>query len=124
MLLALPREIRDILYDILFQYTEEPPASPAESRAGRISFHGSDPEYYPHGKGKPLPGAACAALQCTCRQLRAECREAIERSGGLRYKLDVMIEDELSIFPTWLSLPPLATFVPVVERGLPLLRQG
>lgn len=116
-ILALSRELRDLIYIfVLNEADSPPPSSPADSGERQQSYEEFDQccKVYP----KPSVHIRCAALLLTNRQIHAEFAPWVARlkkSGPLRYKLDCMLYEQEAIYPTWLSVPALASCIDVVE---------
>ena len=121
-LLALSRELRDLIYSFVLDAPDNPPpSSPAESgeRQQLCRENVRDCIVY------CLPRAyiSSAALLPTNGQIHAELSAQIARlkkAGRLRYKLDCMPYEEEAIYLTWLSVPALSSHVDVLEVDLRL----
>ena len=115
--LVLSRELRDLIYIfVLSTANNPPPSSPADSGERQLSdeetFQGSK-IYFPY----PVH-ISSTALLLTNHQIHAEfaaCIARLKKSGRLRYKLDCMLYEEESIYPTWLSVPVLSERIDVLE---------
>ncbi|KAL9597485.1 MAG: hypothetical protein Q9219_005118 [cf. Caloplaca sp. 3 TL-2023] len=105
--LFLPRELRDAIYESILLCQHEPPLSPVYGSCVPINYNGRCPV---RGLINPtLP------LQLTCHQTRKEVEESIlrlVRAGTLPYALDLMMLNEIELFPTWLSFPVMINHIP------------
>lgn len=122
--LALPREIRNIVYSILLTQENTAPQSPSGTRHDRKQTTSMTPymESCVHYPSESLP-AFSAGLLLTCRQLQGEIKETIadlKAKKTLRYKLDCMIEDEQRLYPTWTLIPSVTTDIHTVEADFRL----
>ena len=114
-LLSLPRELRD---KILFEVVTQPAAAPKtpgdpETRTtkhpdGKRSGWGYGQEVMFHGRWNRTTFIPTLLVN---RQLHAETHSAIDRLTLNVYILDIMMVDDKQLWPTWLSVPRLATAV-------------
>ncbi|KAL8832456.1 MAG: hypothetical protein Q9170_004867 [Blastenia crenularia] len=109
--LNLSRELRDIIYEILLLSQRAPPSSP-EYRGARKQPSSADAELLESCNRYPAEDLInpTVSLQLTCRQVSEEIHDAtlrLEKSKGLTHKLDVMMLNEDTMYPTWLSFPGL-----------------
>jgi hypothetical protein len=116
-LFALPREIRDLIYTAVLNSEMPPPATPIKLHEARES---PSPGWHSQCNRYSLlaPTVSAGPLLLTCPQVEAEVSELIDRlksSGQLRYKLDVVVESEQFMYPTWTCIPALSSHVDVVE---------
>lgn len=121
-LLALSRELRDLIYFFVLKAPDDPPpSSPANSGERQQAEDG------PHHACKIYyqrrMHVSSAALLLTSRQIHAEFAASVARwkkSGPLRYKLDCMLYEEEAIYPTWLSVPVISERIDLLEVELRL----
>lgn len=117
-LVGLPREVRNEIYDLLFQSSNHRPVSPEEAgpRFKNIRVHYSlDPQ---------CPANYAPLLHCS-RQLRSEVLELLESKQDGVYGLDCMLKGD-SVWPTWVTFPGLARNMRHIEMDLRLfgIRDG
>lgn len=121
-LLALPRELRDEVYEHLISLPIDRPAILQRPRK-RITYSASNPESH-YGEEavrflteSPTPPAH--GLLGASRQLRAEFKDALDRLGGSKYKIDVALRgDKQILYPTWIRVPSIAKRVSVIDVKL------
>ena len=118
-LFSLPRELRD---KILFEVVTQPAAAPTkpddpETRTtkhpdGKLSGWNYGQEVMFHGRWNRTTIIPTLLVN---RQLHAETLSAIGRLTSNDYVLDIMMVDDKQLWPTWLSVPRLATTVDKVS---------
>ncbi|KAF2797237.1 hypothetical protein K505DRAFT_322728 [Melanomma pulvis-pyrius CBS 109.77] len=102
-LLSLPREIRDIIIDLVLA---SPSATQAQETHYRRPLTLSNSAKIRNRIHVPIAQYPSGLnLLSTCRQLHAEAKECARRLK-LPYTLDLLIANETYIFPTWISCPP------------------
>ncbi|KAF2470500.1 uncharacterized protein BDR25DRAFT_35276 [Lindgomyces ingoldianus] len=122
-LLSLPRELRDQIIDhVMFSLLDAPPAPPKGSSPENFQRKIFDKEptylypkdliYYPSSSAAYEPTSK--GLLQTCHQLRAETLDRRAKLVISSAVLDVMLVEEKSLWPTWLSIPP--KMPPIIER--------
>ena len=123
--LALPRELRDTVYQCLLDERKEPPEDPdhasdrspsSQSAPGAIYFEVRSP--------KPT----LLQLKLCCWQVSAEVKELLAQHDDASATsgpghLDVMIRGS-SIWPTWIVLPLTERLAPVIDINLRLFETG
>lgn len=102
-LLSLPREIRDIIIDLVLASPSAKQAQETHYRRPLTLFNSAKIRNRIHIPIAQYPSGL--NLLGTCRQLHAEAKECACRLN-LPYTLDLLIANETYIFPTWLSCPP------------------
>ena len=119
-LLELPREIREQILREVIVSERRSPASIAEC-GNRVPLPNHIDETLPditsiYIEDGPLRFPKDALL-ATCRQLRSETEELLKLIGPdkLPYTLDVMLVDQVGIFPTWLSFPAMPTRIELLR---------
>lgn len=136
-LLNLPLEIRELILEYALPAPRSPPLNPwtgAETRkpildieyeawgfGPKHTLYESDPDQQQDNNCSLL--IACRTTQSLVsvnRQIREETKAILNRmmDGKLRYKLDVMVVNEMEIWPTWLSVPVFATHLDEVHVTL------
>lgn len=120
--LNLSRELRDLIYAQFFDST--PPQTEDEVKDTQTTL---DWLYGNMGRcpisGTPPFQVTTTPLLLVNRQIHSEFTQTIARSRkkwGLRYKLDCLILREEEIHLTWLCVPALSPYVPVLEVGIRL----
>ena len=112
--LTLVPEIRDQIYELVLNFSIAPPKSPSASgprtRFNSLGF-GTVLEtttYYP-SQPFPWPGAALVrTCQQVCTEVCALARVVENRNRAKNrgnHELDIMINEERALYPTWLNLP-------------------
>ncbi|KAJ6442180.1 Protein argonaute 18 [Purpureocillium lavendulum] len=119
-LLDLPREIRDQILREVILSQRKPPVSLADC-GNRVPLPNQYDEVWPditsiYIEDGPLRFPKDALLG-TCRQLRSETEQLLALIGPekLPYTLDVMLVDQVGIFPTWLTFPAMPTRIELVR---------
>lgn len=111
--LTLVPEIRDQIYEHVLSFPIPPPKSPSTSgprkHLDNVGFRSIETSTYYPKQPFPWPGAG---LVRTCRQVRTEvcalARVVENRNRAkrrLEYELDIMIDGESTLYPTWVNLP-------------------
>lgn len=102
-LLGLPREIRDLVYQLLLRETTEPPEDPDHAEGRKPNWHSPCTIYFEERSQAP----ALLQLKRCCRQLHVEVIDTLAKhvsyDSGTAH-LDIMVKGS-SIWPTWTSLP-------------------
>jgi hypothetical protein len=115
--LALPWEIRNLIYVKLFEEDYEVPESPAELKKTWFLF----PFWLANSSfihAPPPARSICQGLLGCCRQVRQEVLQRLERERKkrqLRCKLDCMALRNGELFPSWLWLPAPLRYIDVLE---------
>lgn len=110
--LAMPRELRDRVYDDLLNQPPRPSPAPMVGLDQRIAENqGEGTNYYE----RVLPPIPCIALLRCNRQVAQEMQDAIHCKNasseeGIQYKLD-LVNWKYSMQLTWLSLPTPVRYV-------------
>ena len=106
-LFTLPREIRDDIYNLLLNWPNDPPGSPAAAGLRYrevVGTWGDRSVFYPPPTTYCEPASALS--QCS-RQIRQELYELVTNGNltkSVTYKLDVMLKGCM-LWPTWANLP-------------------
>lgn len=135
--LKLSREIRDLIYHAVLESADEAPISPSACgprlEAGSDCENWIDPCQYTRPPIDFATMGACTryleiplhiesrSLLFVSRQIHMEIKEEIARfetSHEVTYKLDLIIENEYVLYPTWISLPIVSPRVDVVETQI------
>lgn len=115
--LDLPKETRDVIYTAcLTLETTPPPSSPPKENIKRLSSNRPDQHDSQTQTAlllqpnllRVVPSAA--ALLSTNQQVNSEVRDTNRRlkarkAQQLTYRIDVMVENEHRMSPTWVSIP-------------------
>ncbi len=111
-LLDLPREIRDQIYKLVLDSPNTAPLSPVSYRGQYRQTPKCETLYSDMDHGNHFPREPpLTASRCLLRlnhQVRGETLAMLSHLNaihGSRYVLDVMIENEVRLYPTWLLLP-------------------
>lgn len=111
-ILALPRELRDLIYDYFLEVTHPAPPSPPFSgkRKYRRARDNSDQRMRDIEYAKSLPRNSSLVLLHTCRAMRAEMLDLLikrNQSGqAVKGNIDIMAKGYVFL-PTWNRLPAL-----------------
>lgn len=96
--------------------TREPPLSP---KHGGLRLYPDKVDQQPVSCSNQYPAhipiSPISSLQLTCRQMNEEAQDAVLRSkrkGSLPFELDIMMLDEMELYPTWLSIPAVTECIP------------
>jgi hypothetical protein len=104
--LSLPRELKDIIYQFLFNEVQEAPENP--EHAGERVQHGST--YFELRSPKP----ALLQLKLVCRSTYADVHDLLKNHiDDGQACLDIMVKGS-SIWPTWTCLPLTPHIHPVI----------
>lgn len=117
LFLALPRELRDLIYDWLVNEHREPPKNP-DYAGERSPCSSTTPGAIIYESKSPKP--ALLQLKLCSRQMHAEVHDALNRnmkddSGPAR--LDIMVKGS-AIWPTWTTLPVTPRLDPTIRIDL------
>jgi hypothetical protein len=120
-LLAIPREIRDEIYEITLAQPLQSSIDPSLARqrlrtgpdtASPEVIHGEKQICYPSKTSLP----PSHGLLLATRQLRAELLQTVKRLGPIRYKVDISSrEDNGLVVPTWIKIPILTDKIDVLQ---------
>ncbi|KAL8660179.1 MAG: hypothetical protein Q9202_006775 [Teloschistes flavicans] len=122
--LLLSRELRDKIYDDLLTSSRVLPSWPEDRGHWRSPSEDDarvfeDCRYAVEGLQNDT-----AALQRSCHQVHEEVRTAIarlDRLGQLPFRLDLMMVDETTLYPTWLSFPARLSQIPKLNVDVRIL---
>ena len=127
-LLLLPREIRDIIISLVVTTPALPPVdATVESLRSQLRdikyqcWFGDNGVKYLVQMGSYRPNSA--ALLLTNHQLHDEVEYLLQKAS-VQYVLDVMLINERELWPTWTSIPILATQIDTVEVNFRIISQG
>lgn len=115
--MAMPWEIRNLIYTKLFEEDFEVPDSPAALKKTWFLFpFWLSNSSYIHAPPPARP--ICQGLLGCCRQVREEVLHRLDRERNkrqLRCKLDCMALRNGELFPSWLWLPAPLRYIDVFE---------
>ena len=127
-LLDLPRELRDIIIADVLNTPRMPPAAPSKTnRADFIDFdhkatietrgHGHMGAIYHEQRGTQGIFYSQVSLLLTNRQISVETKSVMKsrmrsaRSSSVDYILDLSVQNEMDLYPTWLQVPVITNRV-------------
>ncbi|KAK4610477.1 hypothetical protein CLAFUW4_14221 [Fulvia fulva] len=116
-LLALSRELRDIVYHSLLNERKRPPEDPHHAN-DRTPTSQSSPGAIYYETQSPKP--ALLQLKLCCRQVSAEVQDLLAKhvvSHSGPGQLDIMVRGS-SVWPTWIALPLASKLDPIIDIEL------
>ncbi|KAF2430635.1 hypothetical protein EJ08DRAFT_214250 [Tothia fuscella] len=120
-LLNLPQELRDFIIEHALISTSRPP--PIHSRTGEATEELQDIDYVSRSQGRGIHylngkhQTSAFGLLLANQQIHNETKAAISRlsSAGTKYTMDLILENEEFLNPTWTFVPPLTRTVDAFE---------
>ncbi|EON61394.1 hypothetical protein W97_00608 [Coniosporium apollinis CBS 100218] len=110
--LNIPRELRDQIYELVLDSPNAAPSSPKCYQGNSAELLKHETPYielsYCNYAPRDLPLSASRSLLRLNHQVRDETLAMLSHlttTRGSRYVLDIMIEDEVRLYPTWLLIP-------------------
>jgi hypothetical protein len=119
-LLGMSRELRDIIYLIAIPTPDAPPTSPSSYGLRKTLNWYEEEESWEHCVKYPVDRVSMSStfLLLVNRQVHKEVGEPLarmKRLGSLKFKLDIMMEDEEHLHQTWMSVPAAISNFGILE---------
>ncbi|KAJ9647882.1 hypothetical protein H2201_001248 [Coniosporium apollinis] len=121
--LGLPRELRDQIYELVLDSPNAAPSSPKCYQGNSAELLKHETPYiessYCNYLPRALPLTASRSLLRLNHQVRNETLAMLSylsATRGSRYVLDIMIADEVRLYPTWLLIPSTPAVNPHIDK--------